>query len=133
MHPDRTRKPVPRAHRHAAWLLLGIAAIHTLMTFVLFGEGVAEIAAAGVGGGAHWSFEAMNAFWFVLFGGPLALLALALLHPGDPRLGRWLALGLGLGTLAAGAVLPLSGLWALLLPVWVLARGEAGAAAGESA
>ena len=67
--------PAPRPlARLVGYVLMVFAAIHLVVSFVLFGGPLRDILGAGVGGGLGWSFEMLSAFWFLMFTLPLFLL-----------------------------------------------------------
>ena len=117
---------------------MAFAAVHLVVSFVLFGGPLQEILGAGVGGGLGWSFEMLSAFWFLMFTWPLFLLGFVA-QWGYAQTGRVPALrvlGWGLSGVAALSVivLPVSGLW-LFVPAGVLVlvaeRRERGAAGAQ--
>lgn len=117
--------------RWAGPALVAIALIHMVMAFVLFPGGLARIASAGAFGGGDWAFsdlEALAAFWFLVFAFPTLALGVAV-HaswrstqsvPGARSIGAVLLISV----LASGIVLPVSGLWAFVLPAAMLILGQ---------
>ncbi|MDT8998625.1 DUF6463 family protein [Paucibacter sp. APW11] len=105
--------------------LLGVAALHTAFGLWAFAPMLRQIVAAGWIGAATSSAPLAAASWFMLFGAPLALLAWllpALQSAARPALLRQLGWGLlGLALLGI-SLMPASGFWLLLPPVWGLLR-----------
>lgn len=105
--------------------LLGVAALHTAFGLWAFAPTLAELVAQGWIGTATRSAQAAAVSWFMLFGAPLALLAWllpALQAAGRPALLRQLGWGLLLLMLLGVSLMPASGFWLLLPPVWALLR-----------
>ena len=103
----------------AGYVLLGMGILHGVMTFVLFGNALSEIWKAGPGAGASWSMEMLAAFWFGIFtwlmivlGGVIAASA----RTGEVPLRRVTGWSLVLVPVICGVFLPVSGLWALIIP-----------------
>ncbi len=118
------------AHRWAGPVLILFALFHGAMTLVLFPQELGVIGAAGLFGGNEWAFGegfALAAFWFLAFTWPtlaLGIVATASWRtngaiPGARGAG-WVLIGT---VVASGLFLPLSGLWAFLIPGAMLAIG----------
>jgi Family of unknown function (DUF6463) len=113
-------------NKPAGRLLTAIGIIHTLFTPVFFARELGAIAADGVIASVAEQYDRNAAFWFAFFGFVLILLGetihviereLASTVP--PRV-TW---GLAAVILTGIVVMPVSGLWLGLVPVFLLVRG----------
>lgn len=104
-------------HRYAGATLMCFAAIHLIVSTVLFGGSLVDILEAGVLSGPFgWTSEMLAAFWFLAFSWPLFLMGYAT-HWSYAKTGEIpvAVLGIGLAGVAAATLvfLPVSGLWLL--------------------
>lgn len=102
---------------------------HGVMSFVLFGDLLKEIWAAGIGAGSSWSLDMMAAFWFAIFTWLMVVLGLVIAEVGKSGyLPYRRAIGwsfIVVPTLC-GVFLPISGLWALMIPGIFILLGRDG-------
>lgn len=110
------------------WLML-VAAIHTVFGLVVFAPVLSGMLARGLFNSVGDDAMAGAVAWFLLFGGPLALLAWQVWLA--ERRAAWAELRvLGWGLLAVTIVglllMPMSGFWLALPAVWGLLRRATG-------
>ena len=125
--------------RYSAYLdaiLMAFALIHVVVGVLLFGNGLLEITRADLGSNLAWSFEMLNAYWFLVFAWPLFLLGYVV-HTVQRQTGRVpapnvLGWGLILVPVVSLPYLPVSGLW-LFIPAGVSSLYAAKAQKGEVA
>jgi Family of unknown function (DUF6463) len=115
----------------SANLIIAFSIFHLAMTYVLFPEAVVRIISAGFLGGREWAFddpEALAAFWFSAFSWPALALGINLLGTyrqiGDIPGARMTGAVLAMSVILCGLVLPISGLWAFLVPAFMLMFGK---------
>ena len=114
-------------HWIGSWLI-ATAVLHTGYAAVKHGPALREIAARGFVGSIAGDAQRGLAAWFVLFGGVVLLLGLAVLaleqQPVAPML-RPVGAGLLLMGLTGVALMPASGFWLLFPPALALLLGQA--------
>ena len=104
----------------AGWLLVAMGVLHGVMTLVLFGDLVSEIVRMGLFSGGDWSLGHLAAFWFGLF--TWLMIAMGFVIAGHARTGDPLPFRQTIGwssiviPILCGLILPMSGLWALIVP-----------------
>lgn len=104
----------------AGRILIAMAVLHGIMSIVLFHDGLARIWTAGFGAGLTWDFEMLASFWFLIFTWLMASLGIVIAGvgksgqtiPGRKVVG-W---SLVLVPILCGLFVPISGLWAFILP-----------------
>lgn len=121
-------KPTRRRPWIGRWLLL-VALVHTVFGLVVFAPVLAGMLERGLFNTVGTDAMAGAVSWFLLFGGPLALLAwqIGLAE----RRAAWAELRvLGWGILALTTIglvlMPVSGFWLALPAAWGLLRSTAG-------
>lgn len=107
--------------------LLAVAALHTVFGLLVFAGPLGRMLHLGVFNAVGADPLLAAATWFLLFGGPLALLGQALtLLERQSHLDPAVLRPLGWGLLALGALgvllMPASGFWLVLPVVWALLR-----------
>jgi len=101
--------------------LIVVAALHTIVAFLIYGQVFMDILARGVFNTINRDPLRSAAIWFLLFGGPLLLLGVSI-HSLESKPGFTEASALGLGILLCcllGVILmPVSGFW-LAMPAGI--------------
>lgn len=106
-------------------LLIGIGVIHTLFTPVFFARELRAIVADGVVASVAEQYDRNAAFWFAFFGFALILVGETIhviereLASPVPARVTW---GLAAVILAGIVIMPVSGFWLGLVPVFLLLR-----------
>ena len=113
----------PGMSRYLGSVLMIFAVIHVGVSFVLFGNGLQAIVRTDLGSNLTWTFEMLNAYWFLVFAWPLFLLGYVV-YVVQRETGRIPApnvLGWGLIVVPVLSLpyLPVSGLW-LFIPAGLL-------------
>ncbi|WP_373489045.1 DUF6463 family protein [Blastomonas sp.] len=112
--------------RYTGFVLVGMAIIHGVASFVLFSEQLEQIYNAGLFAGLSWSMDMLAAFWFTIFTWPMIIMGLIIAglgkHQSDFSYRRLTAVSFIVVPCLCGLVLPASGLWAFLLPGVMLLR-----------
>ncbi|MGB3711332.1 MAG: DUF6463 family protein [Erythrobacter sp.] len=111
----------------AAILLIVFALFHLAMTYILFPDALGRIVGAGLFGGSEWAFddpEALAAFWFSAYSWPTLALGIGILRTlrGATKFegARSAGFVLAASVIFCGVLLPISGLWAFLIPALML-------------
>ncbi len=110
------RKPMLQ---RAGQVLFAMGIGHGIMSFILFGDLLREIWIAGPGAGSSWTLDMMAAFWFIVFTWLMVILGLIITEAGRlghlpfQRITGWSFL---IVPTICGVFLPISGLWALMIP-----------------
>lgn len=117
--------------QHLGKLLMAFAVIHVAVSFMVFGSGLQDISSAPLASGLSWSFEMLNAYWFLIFAWPLFLLGFVVNSvykaTGSLPAPRVLGWGLILVPVISVLYLPVSGLW-LFIAAGILSLGATRAA-----
>lgn len=107
----------------AAILLVVFALFHLAMAYILFPDAVSRVMEAGFFGGSEWAFddiEALAAFWFSAYSWPALALGISMLsslrRSGKIEGARAAGFVLTASVIFCGVLLPVSGLWAFLIP-----------------
>ncbi len=104
----------------AGYVLIAMGVLHGIMSFVLFGDLLGEIWDAGPGAGTGWSLDMLAAFWFAVFTWLMIVLGFVIAGSGrrygDVVLRHLIGWSFIVVPLVCGIFLPVSGLWAFLLP-----------------
>ena len=106
--------------RRAGLVLVAMGIIHGIVSIILFGDQFAQIFDAGLFAGLGWSMDMLAAFWFTIFTWLMIVIGLIIAglgsHQQDFPYRRLTAASFILIPCLCGLVLPVSGLWAFLLP-----------------
>ncbi len=110
--------------KHAGLVLVAMGIIHGIVSIILFGEQFRQIFDAGLFAGLGWSMDMLAAFWFAIFTWLMIVVGLVIAglgsHQPDFPYRRLTAASFILIPCLCGLVLPVSGLWAFLLPGFML-------------
>jgi len=107
--------------------LMAVAALHTVFAALAFGKVYTGVWQRGLFNSVGGDPLTAAAVWFLLFGAPLALLALAITpleRSGDVSTLRRLGGGLLATALLGICLMPASGFWLALPPALVMLRGS---------
>lgn len=110
--------------RRAGLVLVAMGIIHGIVSIILFGDQFGQIFDAGLFAGLGWSMDMLAAFWFAIFTWLMIVIGLIIAglgnHQQDFPYRRLTAASFILIPCLCGLVLPVSGLWAFLLPGFML-------------
>lgn len=110
----------------AGHTLAAMGVLHGVMSVVLFGDLLIDIWVAGPLAGLSWSLGMLAAFWFAIFTWLMIVLGLVIAgigkDKGDFRYRRLTGWSFILMPVLCGIFLPVSGLWAFILPGIMLLR-----------
>lgn len=114
--------------KFAGPLLIVFGVIHFTMSFVLFSEPLTQVVLAGPFAGLYWSFAMLASFWFLVFTWPIMMLGIAIAATyrqfGYVPSARLIGIMLMVVPVVAGVFLPLSGVWAFIVPGGMLLFGS---------
>lgn len=106
--------------KRAGLVLIAMGIIHGIVSIILFGDQFGQIFDAGLFAGLGWSMDMLAAFWFAIFTWLMIVIGLIIAglgsHQQDFPYRRLTAASFILIPCLCGLVLPVSGLWAFLLP-----------------
>ncbi len=101
--------------------LFGVAALHTVGAFLLYGSNIMGMAADGFFGSADVPAD-KEAFWFLIAGPFMFLAGLSILNM--PKVSLSIGVTLGLIALVGVTFIPISGFWLIFPPAMALIRGS---------
>lgn len=106
--------------KQAGIVLVAMGIIHGIVSIILFSDQFGQIFDAGLFAGLGWSMDMLAAFWFAIFTWLMIVIGLIIAglgsHQQDFPYRRLTAASFILVPCLCGLVLPVSGLWAFLLP-----------------
>ena len=106
--------------RSGGTVLAAMGILHMLVGVLLFSNELLSIWDFGLLRGLRWGYSELAAFWFLIFGWLMVTTGLLLRATADHepawRASRWVAISLVVVPVLTGLILPVSGLWLLLIP-----------------